>query len=225
MPPKITPKKSAQAAAKPKRSPVIGPINSAQKWINKVHTASTQADGVYVSWVSKSNSTAAYTKPFKNHFEDNGSALNLTTAWKVSAIMPRRNFKDPDANQALPVSPGSAWGWDCFVTIVDVDKVESAASIGKHITVSLTEFGAAANEFKAQRFKPKYAFCGDPSDSGAEGKKPLAHHLLDEDVGTILKTMYGEENEKDFIAGQDELLKGFFGSAEKGREVLEEMIW
>jgi hypothetical protein len=54
---------------------------------------------------------------------------------------------------------------------------------------------------------------------------PLTHHLLDEDAGTIFKSMYSEENEKDFIAGQDELLKGFFGSAEKGREVLEEIIW
>jgi hypothetical protein len=224
MPPKITPKKSAQAAAKPKRSPVVGPINSAQKWINKVHTASTQADGVYVSWVSKSNSTASYTKPFKNHFEENGSALNLTTAWKVSAIMPRRDFKDPDANQALPSSPGSAWKWDCFVTIVDVDEVESAASIGKHLAQSLTEFGAVANDFKGQKFKPKYAFRTEPSDS-VEGMNPLTHHLLDEDAGTIFKSMYSEENKKDFIAGQDELLKGFFGSAEKGREVLEEIIW
>ena len=223
-PPKTPPKKSAQAPAKPKRSPVVGPINGAQKWINKVHTASTQVDGVFVSWVSKSNSTASYTKPFKNHFEENGSALNLTTAWNVSAIMPRRDFKAPETNQVLPSSPGSAWKWDCFVTIVDVDEEKSAASIGKRITEALTEFGAVAKEFMGQKFKPKYAFRGDPSDS-AEGMMPLTHYLLDEDAAEILKAMYGNNNEKDFIAGQDELLKGFFGSAEKGREVLEEIIW
>ena len=225
MPPKTTPKKSAQGAqAKAKRSPVVGPITHAQKWINKVHTAPTQADGVFVSWVSKSNSTAAFTKPFKNHFEENGSALKLTVAWKVSAIMLRRDFKDPDANQALTVSPDSAWGWDSFVTIVDAGEDESAESIGKCITESLNEFGEAANEFKGQKFKPKYAFCGNPSDSD-EGLKPLTHYLLDEDVCTIFKTMCGEENKKDFIMGQDALLAEFFGTAKKGRELLEEIIW
>ena len=96
MPPKSTPKKSAQGTqAKAKRSPVVGPITSDQKWINKVHTASTQAEGVFVSWVSKSTTTASFTKPFKTHFEENGAALKLTEAWKVSAIMVRRDFRSP----------------------------------------------------------------------------------------------------------------------------------
>jgi hypothetical protein len=224
MPPKGAPKKSAQGTqAKAKRSPVVGPI-SGLKWINKVHTAPTQAEGVFISWVSKSSSTASFTKPFKTHFEENGVALKLTQAWKVSAIMVRRDFKDPDANQALTVSPDSAWGWDSFVTIVDAGEDESAETIGMRITESLNEFGASANEFKGQKFKPKYAFCGNPSDSG-EGLKPLAHCLLDEDVCDIFKSMHGEENKKDFIMGQDELLKSFFGTAQKGRELLEEIIW
>ena len=227
MPPKpSTPKKAASPPVKVKRSTVVGPITSAPKWVNKVHTAPTKADGAFVSWVSKGNSTstAAYTKPFKTHFEEMGNSLNLTEAWRVSAIMPRRDFNDPDANATLPGSPDSMWGWDSFVTVVGDDEDETAATIGKHITGSLNEFAASAKEFKNQKYKPKYAFCGIPTESEVGGLKPLSHHLLDEDAATVFKSMYGS-HEKEFIMDQNNLLVEFFGSAKRGREVLEEATW
>lgn len=217
-----TPKKTSPTQGKVMRSPVIGPIVSAPKWLNKVHTASTQAQGVFVTWVTKPNGTASYVKPFKTHYEEECSTLNLSEAWKVSAIMKRRDVKDLDANVALPSSPASAWGWDCFVTVGDED--ETAAFIGKHITASFNKHAAEAEEFRGQRYKPKYAFCGDQSDD-VKGLKPLSHFLLDEDVVQVFVSVFARENEKDLMMGQDDILGAFFGSAEKGRHALEECIW
>jgi hypothetical protein len=223
-PKQSTPKKSAAPhPLKVKRSPVVGPILGTQTWVNKVHTAPTKADGVFVTWASK-GSVASYTNPFKKHFEDNGIAFNLTKAWKVNAIVPRRDFKDPDANAKLPGSPDKLWGWDSFVTVIDENEDETAATIGKHITEKLSEFAASAKQFKNQLHPPKYAFSGVPSDSEVEGLKPLSHYLLDENVAAVFKEMYGQ-HEKDVIMEQDDLLIGFFGSAQKGREVLEKAIW
>jgi hypothetical protein len=216
-----TPKKAAPTVGKVKRSPVVGPIVSAPKWLNKVHTASTQARGVFVTWVTKPNGTASYVKPFKAHYEEECIARNLSEAWKVSAVMKRRDLKDPDANVALLSSPASAWGWDCFVTVAD--EAETAASIGKHITASFNEHAANAEEFVSQKYKPKYAFCGDQS-AATNGLHPLSHFLLDEDVAQVFVSMFARENEKALMMGQDDILEAFFGSAEKGRQTLEECI-
>jgi len=224
MPPKTatTPKKAIPPQGKVKRSPVIGPIHSIPKWVNKVYTASTRADGVFVTWASRSNGSASFVRPLKTHFEKESSSSNLTEEWKVTAIMPRRDFHHPDANAELPASSyDSMWGWDSFVTVAT--EGDTATSVGKHITGVFNEHETNAAPGQ-KRSKLQFAFCGEVSDAKA-GLKPLSHFLLDEDVAEVFKSVYAGSNEKEFMLGQDVILEGFFGSAEKGRDVLEVGSW
>ena len=227
MPPKnVTPKKPPSAHGKVKWSPPAGPIsaNNASKWTHKVYTASTQVVGIFVTWVSKPNGYgASFVKPLKTHYEQQVVNLGLVEEWKISGIYPRRDHKDPVANKVLPGSRGTSWPWDCFVTIAV--EGDTAKSIGKHITKVLTEFAAQADVFKDQKHMPKYAFCGDVTEAQPTGLKPLSHFLLDEHVMEVFASVFASANEKDLMMDQDDILKTFFGSAEKGREMLEGCIW
>ena len=230
MPPKnATPKKAApQGKVVMKWTPPAGPISvsNASKWIHKVYTASTQAKGIFITWASKPNGQeASFVKPLRTHYEQLGVEQELPKEWKIHGIYPRRDRKDLDANKVLPGNRGSTWPWDCFVTICVAAEGDTAKSTGKHIAKVLTEFAAQADEFKDQKHKPKYAFCGDASEASRGGLKPLSHFLLDEHVVEVFKSLFEDGNEKDLMMDQDDLLKSFFGSAEKGREMLEDCIW
>ena len=87
------------------------------------------------------------------------------------------------------------------------------------------EFAQQAEEFKAQKHKPEYIFCGDVSEANSSGLKPLSHFLLDQDVAEVVKYVFENGNEKNAVMNQDDLLESFFGSAEKGREMLEDCPW
>jgi hypothetical protein len=211
-----TPKKAIVSPGRVKRAPVVGPIRTIPKWMNKVYTASTQADGVFVTWaVRASNGTASFVRPLTAFFEQQCDSSKLTDEWKVTAIMPRRDFHNLEANVELPGSNDSSWDWDSFVTVATAED-ETAATIGSHITDVFNRHDAGN--------KPKFLFCGEVSDAKA-GLKPLSHYLLDEDVAQVFKSMYASNNEKDVMMGQGNILEGFFGSAEKGREVLEGSSW
>lgn len=228
MPPKsiATPKKVAQAQGKAKWSPPAGPMmnTSKGKWAQKVYTASTEADGIFVTWSSKpSGLEGSYVKPFKNYYLKEVADLELDKKWKITGIYPRRDCTDPIANKVLLGNKNSSWPWDCFVT---AEEGATAKSIGKHITKVLTEVAAEAEEFKVQKYKPKYAFCSDVTEAQPKaGLKPLSHFLLDENVAEVVKYVFENGNEKDAVMNQDDLLKSFFGSAEKGREMLEDCVW
>jgi len=227
MPPKsiATPKKAAQAKDKLKWSQKSGPISSGtNRWAHKVYTTSTEADGIFVTWTSKPNGEeASYVTPLKKLYLRDGADLELDKKWKITGIYPRRDCKDPIANKVLLGNKNSSWPWDCFVT---AEEGATAKSIGKHITKVLTEFAAEAEEFKVQKYKPKYAFCGDVTEAQPKaGLKPLSHYLLDENVAEVVKYVFENGNEKDAVMNQDDLLKSFFGSAEKGREMLEDCVW
>ncbi|MDH5649910.1 MAG: hypothetical protein OEY67_09680 [Gammaproteobacteria bacterium] len=227
MPPKsiATPKKVAQAQGKAKWSPPAGPMmnTSKGKWAQKVYTASTEADGIFVTWSSKpSGLEGSYVKPFKNYYLKEVADLELDKKWKIHGIYSRRDRKDLAANKVLQGSHNASYGWDCFVTAAEDG---TAKSIGKHITKALNEFAQQAEEFKAQKHKPEYIFCGDVSEANSSGLKPLSHFLLDQDVAEVVKYVFENGNEKNAVMNQDDLLESFFGSAEKGREMLEDCPW
>lgn len=226
MPPKsiATPKKAAQAKGKVvKWSQKSGPIsNGANRWAHKVYTTSTEADGIFVTWTSKPNGEASYVTPLKKLYLRDGADLELDKKWKIHGIYSRRDRKDLAANKVLQGSHNASYGWDCFVTAAEDG---TAKSIGKHITKALNEFAQPAEEFKAQKHKPEYIFCGDVSEANSSGLKPLSHFLLDQDVAEVVKYVFENGNEKDAVMNQDDLLKSFFGSAEKGREMLEDCVW
>ena len=218
-----TPKKAIVSPGRVKRAPVVGPIRTIPKWMNKVYTASTQADGVFVTWaVRAGNGTASFVRPLTAYFEQECNSSNLTNEWKVTAIMPRRDFHNLEANVELPASNEASWDWDSFVTVATAED-DTAAAIGNHITDAFNRHDTSTAPGQKGN-KPKFLFCGEVSDAKA-GLKPLSHYLLDEDVAQVFKSMYASNNEKDVMMGQGDILEGFFGSAEKGREVLEGTSW
>jgi hypothetical protein len=227
MPPKsiATPKKAAQTQGKVKWSPAAGPMMnmSKDKWAQKVYTTSTEADGIFVTWSSKpSGLESSYVVPFKNFYLKQVAASELDKKWMIHGIYSRRDRKDLAANKVLPGGHNTSYGWDCFVTAA---QGATAKSIGKHITNALNDFTKEADEFKTQKHKPEYIFCGDVSEANSSGLKPLSHFLLDQDVAAVFKFVFENGNEKDLMMDQDDILKSYFGSAEKGREMLEDCLW
>ncbi len=57
----------------------------------------------------------------------------------------------------------------------------------------------------------------------ADNPKPLNYHLMDKDCVAMLRRMYGGENgsTKEELMEYGDLLAMFFGSEEKGKEVLQ----
>jgi hypothetical protein len=214
--PKLPKKQSQVGNGNPyiKKSVTIGPIaDGSRRNLNKIHTVKTEAD-VFVSWASKGPFTASFTKPFKTHFNHNASTSDVSQAWRVSAVMPRRDFNDVEANTNLPGAPDANWHWDAFVTIAaDGDTAES---IGKNIATSLTNFALTSNAFNGKN-KPGFVYNPRPVES--QEAMPLSYFLLDQDVAHVFKSMYAE-NEMDVLLQQDDILEKFFGSADKGRAVL-----
>jgi hypothetical protein len=211
-----TPKKAIVSPGRVKRAPVVGPIRFIPKWMNKVYTASTQADGVFVTWaVRAGDGTASFVRPLTAYFEQGCNSSKRTDELKVTAIMPRRDFHNLEDNVELPSSNDASWDWDSFVTVATAED-DTAVTIGEHITDVFNRHDTGK--------KPKFLFCGEVSDAKA-GLKPLSYYLLDEDVAQVFKSMYASSNEKDVMMDQSDILEGFFGSAEKGREVLERTSW
>lgn len=181
------------------------------KYIHRVDTVETKARGVFVSWATKSNGTeACYTAPIKCEFNTFGREKNLVDEWKIACIVHRRDPK-VEGNKKLAGSKEGKWPWDAFVTIGEEGK--SAEMIGRHIAASFTAFAR----------KQKFAFNRVASNGTA--LRPLTYYLLDDDALMIFKTMFASCNTKECMMRNDEILDDFFGSAEKGRSLLEGLDW
>lgn len=202
-----------------KRALITAPINPASAYIHKIDTAQTKAKGIYVSWATKPNGLeAVYVAPIKNYFNMNASKNDLVATWKIACIMHRR---DPSAegNVKLSGSKGNDWPWDAFVTVGE--EGDSPEAVGEHIAETLSSF----SKIKGSGFNYKQEFSFRRVASDGDDLKPLTYYLLDEHVVLIFKHMFASENTKEKMMEEDEILEDFFGTAERGRDLLIDEHW
>jgi hypothetical protein len=141
--------------------------------------------------------------------------------WKISGFLTRRDFNemDPSENKKLTGSPDALWPWEAIITILPHDTSSTAVSIGKHIADAFTAFATDSKAFG--RNKVSFAFHRDVSEAQPS---PLSRYVVDDDVVQVVKLMYAQ-HEKEDILDNDDLLKSFFGDADRGRSLLEFEAW
>jgi len=123
---------------------------------------------------------------------------------------------DPNYNGKKPTKPGSDWNWK---VLVGVGEHTDDPAFGRNLLSNINNFVRQTNLWdRNPRFTLRPA--SDPTD--ADGSKPLSAFLSDEDCVYIMKVMYGLTS-KAAILQYDDMLADFFGSAEAGRAVINEM--
>ena len=175
----------------------------------QVNTAETKAESVFLSWITQPNGlVTCNTGHIKKHFRACLDFEDMET-WKVFDIM-----------QCADV--GQRGSSDVFVTIGR--KGESAEDIGKHLAATFTAFLGVetdnTNNFgDGDRFdiiQQGYTFGGVASNKTR--LLPLLHYLSEENTILIFKAYCNTEEH--FII-EDDVLIAFFGTADKGRNLLE----
>ena len=144
--------------------------------------------------------------------------------WKISGFLTRREFNqtDPLENKKLTGSPDAAWPWEAIVTLVppQSDPSPTAVSVGKHVASTFTAFADESKVFG--RNKVSFAFHRDASEAEPA---PLSRYVVDDDVVQVVKIMYAKQHKKEDVLDNDDLLKSFFGDADRGRSLLEFEAW
>ncbi len=179
--------------------------------VYQVNTAETKADSVFVSWITQPNGLMSYqTRHIKNHFS---ACVDFedTEIWKVFDIMPCSDDRR---------SGGSSW--DVFVSIGL--NGESAEVIGGNLAATFTAFLGVESD-NTDNFgncdwfdsmQQGYTFGGVASSKTR--LLPVLDYLSEEDTTLIFKAYC---NAKEHFTIEDNLLVAFFGTAEKGRDLIE----
>lgn len=163
------------------------------------------------------NGNAAYVKPIVDYLGSCNTG-RVSREWKILGVLPRRDERNVDQNKKLPGAPGKEWPWEAFVAVVnDEEEGETTKSVGKHITDMLNMHASRSGATS------RYVFYRVVSNDN--NLRPLSYYLLDEDTTDVFLALYKHNNEKVHVMQSDELLRSYFGSAERGRELLALEAW
>jgi hypothetical protein len=186
--------------------------------MHKIDTAETKAHKVFVSWASRPNNEkeAAYLHPMKIYYDQYAEDKGLIDEWGLTMIPYRRDFNRLEANEKLPAAKESQWHWDALVTVgTDTDTAET---VGRRLASAFTHFNVKRKE------KAKFVFRHAVSNN-AEELLPLTYYLLDEDAVAVFRRVFEDDNAKEDMMKCDDVLESYFGTAEKGRALLESVDW
>ena len=182
-------------------------------------------DSDWYSWYSDRLLTDDKLELHKRIIDNSCSAAvdyeyDLVEDWKVAGFVTRKNpimGHQPlrSFNKRARVhAPCLA-----MITILKEDEIEkeTAESIGTHIA---SVFNKACRWRIQSRETDHFTYRNVVAPDQAE-LLPLSHYLLDCDLVRVFLTMYDtEENEAVDLLQQDDLLRSFFGTAERGRSGL-----
>ena len=210
---KKTPVSSSRGKTQAKKKKDLSPFvttNSSNKqtiWLDSVATA---VSDFILHWCTKYNKPqSGFVAPMKQAFlETNGE---LSDAWKVKAFMFRRD-STTEGNKYLPNREDSTYGWD--VMISSRKENDTPASMGKNLAAEFTTFAATVPDFNTI---PTFTFRHDLTTNPP---RPLNYYLCDGDCLLLLKRVYAEDNEKNSILEDEDIMMSYFGSIELGQHIL-----
>ena len=226
MPPKSV--KKAQPSPKLKKKINVSPINNSttkqNQYINWITSSNTAVDDFDVHYITKWQGVdkahkppqAAFINPMKIEFKEKG----IIGSSNIKAIMPRR---DPSQDGQVNFSgqEGTGYPWECLVTERSND-TDDASSMGKNIAMVFNEFGSKHPLFT---IPPKFAF---QKDLSSDPPKPLNYYVCDVQCFMLLKSVYSEDNSKEDVMANDDIMTAYFGSPDDGRVMLQnitEGVW
>ena len=175
-----------------------------------------------------------YLKPIVEAIEDD---VELAASLKILQCCHRKGEEKEDGSyDYMPKAPDRRIPWDQFVSYLDSDYTDTK-SLGVHVAKNLTEFVKGCSQVRTEsevvvnwKLTSLCCVCMQydnkiPFELRKVVEKPchaLSHYLFDRDVAAILKRSYSAAS-KDAIAEDDDVMEAFFGSAESGRAVLDEI--
>ena len=154
---------------------------------------------------------------------------DLVKDWKISGFVDR---KDPQqfvrdkvlysVDRASPdvklTTMGMLNPWRAMVSILTEEEESAEHDFSKKIG---TKIASILNETTNVNLRDKFRFQRAVSADETTELLPLCHYLQDKDVIRVFVTMYdGKANKEVDLLQEDELLRSFFGTAEKGRGLL-----
>ena len=154
---------------------------------------------------------------------------DLVKDWKISGFVDR---KDPQqfvrdkvlysVDRASPdvklTTMGMLNPWRAMVSILTEEEESAEHDFSKKIG---TKIASILNETTNVNLRDKFRFQRAVSADETTELLPLCHYLQDKDVIRVFVTMYdGKANKEADLLQEDELLRSFFGTAEKGRGLL-----
>lgn len=178
----------------------------------------TQAPGVAVMIASKPKDepTASFIYPMEKAFNDPVDGLKLDDDPNWSGVLmfaPRRG--NEDGTTTKKTGPTYVWDWKCIV-MVEKDDNDSVSMMAKRLAKAFTAFTKSKKSGMntPEPYDFRSAFTSDP--------KPLNYHLLDIDCARVLRSLY-ENYTREELAEDEDLMNGYFGGAEDGKNFLESL--
>lgn len=155
---------------------------------------------------------------------------DLVKDWKISGFVDRKDTQQFVRDEVLysvdRASPdvklttmGMLNPWRAMVSILTEEEESTEHDFSKKIG---TKIASILNETtNTTNFRDKFRFRRAVSADKTTELLPLCHYLQDKDVIRVFVTMYdGKANKEVDLLQEDELLRSFFGTAEKGRGLL-----
>lgn len=227
-------------------SPIKGNRVKKSTWGNTVEVYETLVEPIVVVICTRMDKPeGSYITPMIRAFNDDATG-ELNNKWKILTFTSRRgedsNAK-PGERNAMKKNKESTYEWEAIVAIVNREK-ETANDVGAIIAKEFSEFSkndrqvrcndyfgvvklhfitlfllslsSSPTSYKKLKGIP-FVFQGRKGDE--KSAEPLNKYLLDDDCVYILKRCYYESTKEDLLE-HDEVMVNFFGSSEKGQEIL-----
>lgn len=188
-------------------------------WLDKeeqyqVNTARTLAEHVYVSWVTKPNGDVCDISKARDRFQGMFD-YNQYQEWKILDVMLHREPK-----HYIDHFDRSKWPRD---VVISVSQGEEVGEIGQHLAAIFTAVDLNGNINGRFDSRQEYTFGRVMSNN--KRLMPLNNYLRDDDALLVFEMLYDCGNDKEEIMLDDDLLKAYFGSEDRGRTLLQGRCW
>jgi len=191
-------------------------------WVTSIETAVPDFDVHWITkWQKKEEKdlppVAAYIVPYIKEFDLTGDIIGSSN---IKAFMPRRDLsKEGQFN--LPTGSGKGYYWELLIT-ERPSTDETAESMGRNIAKVFNRFSNIhdKNQEIFQFGGPRFGFKGEET---ANPPLPMNHYMCDNQCFVLLKELYSEDYSLENVMENDAILEQFFGSAEEGRRMLENL--
>jgi hypothetical protein len=136
--------------------------------------------------------------------------------YPTNGELPFMDRKTPGGDDVMKYSSGgNHYNWKTMITL-NLTVIDNHAELGTKLAKGLTKFCLDEKQNRPEKFALRNVHHTD-------NPKPLNYHMMDKDCVAMLKRMYGGEDgsTKEDLMQYEDLLTNFFGSEEKGKDILE----
>ena len=212
-----SPKKAGMSPKKFKMSPIRK--GGSPKYTMKMNIYETKVPYLMVLYASKPKDPpqAAFTWPMMKQFNSDNNGDELAETWKLLGFFPRRNngqYAGAGHDGEMKSYFGSTYPW--YGMVMYNENKKTPTTLAQVLAHEFTSF--ARNKNLSGMDRPETYTLGTVH----EELMHLSWHLLDEDCMVFLKKLNPTATLNE-LKSDDEVLVQFFGDAEHGRSLLNDL--